>query len=49
MLIACLLLNWMWLRRAHTQLRTSEEGMSLAAIAAKLGFWAWDSPRDQVR
>ena len=32
-LIAGLLLNWMWLRRAHARLRTSEEGMSLAAIA----------------
>ena len=48
-LIAGLLLNWMWLRRAHARLRTSEEGMSLAAIAAKLRFWVWDIPRDEVR
>jgi signal transduction histidine kinase/ABC-type uncharacterized transport system substrate-binding protein len=48
-LIASLLLNWMWLRRAHARLRTSEEGMSLAAIAAKLRFWVWDIPRDEVR
>jgi len=48
-LIAGLLLNWVWLRRAHARLRTSEEGMSLAAIAAKLRFWVWDIPRDEVR
>ena len=48
-LIAGLLLNWMWLRRAHARLRTSEEGMNLAAIAAKLRFWVWDIPRDEVR
>ena len=48
-LIVGLLLNWMWLRRAHARLRTSEEGMSLAAIAAKLRFWVWDIPRDEVR
>jgi signal transduction histidine kinase/ABC-type uncharacterized transport system substrate-binding protein len=48
-LIAGLLLNWMWLRRAHARLRTSEEGMSLAAISAKLRFWVWDIPRDEVR
>ena len=34
--------------RMH-RLRTSEEGMSLAAIAAKLRFWVWDIPRDEVR
>jgi signal transduction histidine kinase len=48
-LIAGLLLNWMRLRRAHDRLRTSEEGMSLAALAAKLRFWVWDIPRDEVR
>jgi signal transduction histidine kinase/ABC-type uncharacterized transport system substrate-binding protein len=48
-LIAGLLLNWMWLRRALARLRTSEEGMSLAATAAKLRFWVWDIPRDEVR
>ena len=48
-LIVGLLLNWLRLRRAHDRLRTSEEGMSLAAIAAKLRFWVWDIPRDEVR
>ena len=48
-LIAGLLLNRLRLRRAHARLRTSEEGMSLAAIAAKLRFWVWDIPRDEVR
>ena len=48
-LIAGLLFNWMRLRRAHVRLRTSEESMSLAAIAAKLRFWVWDIPRDEVR
>ena len=48
-LIVGLLLNRLRLRRAHARLRTSEEGMSLAAIAAKLRFWVWDIPRDEVR
>ena len=48
-LIVGLLLNRLRLRRAHDQLRTSEEGMSLAALAAKLRFWVWDIPRDEVR
>ena len=48
-LIVGLLFNRLRLRRAHDELRTSEEGMSLAAIAAKLRFWVWDIPRDQVR
>jgi signal transduction histidine kinase/ABC-type uncharacterized transport system substrate-binding protein len=48
-LIVGLLLNRMRLRSAHARLRTSEEGMSLAAIAAKLRFWVWDIPRDEVR
>ena len=48
-LIAGLLLNWLRLRRAHARLRTSEAGMSLAAIAAKVRFWVWDIPRDEVR
>jgi signal transduction histidine kinase/ABC-type uncharacterized transport system substrate-binding protein len=48
-LILGLLLNRLRLRRAHDRLRTSEEGMSLAAIAAKLRFWVWDIPRDEVR
>jgi signal transduction histidine kinase len=48
-LIVALLLNRLRLRRAHDRLRTSEEGMSLAATAAKLRFWVWDIPRDEVR
>src|SRR5271166_1439536 len=48
-LIVGLLLNRLRLRRAHDQLRTSEEEMNLAAIAAKLRFWVWDIPRDEVR
>ena len=48
-LIVGLLLNRLRLRRAHARLRTSEEGMSLAAIAAKLRFWVWDIPQDEVR
>lgn len=48
-LIIGLLLNRLRLRRAHDRLRTSEEGMSLAALAAKLRFWVWDIPRDEVR
>ena len=48
-LIVGLLFNRLRLRSAHARLRTSEEGMSLAAIAAKLRFWVWDIPRDEVR
>ena len=48
-LIIGLLLNRLRLRRAHDRLRTSEESMSLAALAAKLRFWVWDIPRDEVR
>ena len=48
-LIVGLLLNRLRLRRAHSRLRTSEEGMSLAATPAKLRFWVWDIPRDEVR
>ena len=48
-LMVGLLLNRLRLRRAHDRLRTSEEGMSLAAIAAKLRFWVWDIRRDEVR
>ena len=49
LLIVGLLLNRLRLRRTHDRLRTSEEGMSLAALAAKLRFWVWDIPRDEVR
>jgi PAS domain-containing protein len=49
LLVIGLLLNRLRLRRAHDQLRTSEEEMSLAAVGAKLRFWVWDIPRDEVR
>jgi signal transduction histidine kinase len=48
-LIVALLLNRRRLHRAHSELQASEERMSLAAIAAKLRFWVWDIPRDEVR
>jgi signal transduction histidine kinase len=48
-LIVALLLNRRRLRRAQAELQASEERMSLAAVAAKLRFWVWDIPRDQVR
>jgi signal transduction histidine kinase len=47
-LIVTLLLNWRRLRRAHDDLKASEERMSLAAVAANLRFWVWEIPRDEV-
>jgi signal transduction histidine kinase len=47
-LIVALLLNRQRLRRAHDDLRASEERMSLAASAANLRFWVWDIPRDEA-
>jgi signal transduction histidine kinase len=47
-LIVALLLNRRRLGRAHESLKTSEERMSLAAVAANLRFWAWEIPRDEV-
>jgi signal transduction histidine kinase len=47
-LIVALLLNRRRLRRAHDDLQTSEERMSLAAIAANLRVWDWDIPRDEA-
>jgi PAS domain S-box-containing protein len=35
-------------KRAERSLRDSEERMSLAAEAAKLGMWVWDVARDEV-
>jgi signal transduction histidine kinase len=48
-LVAALLVNRRRLRRAHKDLKTSEERMSLAAVAAKLRFWVWDIPGDELR
>ena len=47
-LIAALLLNRRRLRRAHNELKASEERMSLAAVAGNLRFWVWEIPRDEV-
>jgi signal transduction histidine kinase len=47
-LIVALLLNRRRLHRAHDDLRTSEERMSLAAVAANLRVWDWDIPRDEA-
>jgi signal transduction histidine kinase len=47
-LIVALLLNRQRLRRAHDDLQTSEERMSLAAVAANLRVWDWDIPRDEA-
>jgi signal transduction histidine kinase len=46
--IVALLLNRRRLRRAHEDLKTSDERMSLAAAAANLRFWVWEIPRDEV-
>jgi signal transduction histidine kinase len=46
-LVVALLLNRRRLGRAHESLKTSEERMSLAAVAANLRFWAWEIPRDE--
>jgi signal transduction histidine kinase len=47
-LIVALLLNRKRLRRAHKDLKASEERMSLAAVAGNLRFWVWEIPRDEV-
>jgi PAS domain S-box-containing protein len=47
-LIAGLLLQRFWRRRAEASLRQSEERMSLAAEAANLGVWIWDVDRNEV-
>jgi signal transduction histidine kinase len=47
-LILGLLLHRRRLRRAHEQLKASEERMSLAAVAGNLRFWVWEIPRDEV-
>jgi signal transduction histidine kinase len=48
-LIVALLVNRRRLRRALENLKASEERMGLAAVAAKLRFWVWDIPRDELR
>jgi two-component system, LuxR family, sensor kinase FixL len=47
-LIAGLVLERFWRRKAETSLRQSEERMSLAAKAANLGMWEWDQGNDAV-
>jgi two-component system sensor kinase FixL len=47
-LIAVLILERLWRRRAEGSLRQSEERMSLAAEAANLGMWVWDARRNEV-
>lgn len=47
-LIAGLLLERFWRRRAEASLSQSEERMSLAAEAADLGAWIWDVERNEV-
>jgi signal transduction histidine kinase len=48
LVIAVLLANRARLRRAHSELRASEQHMSLAATAANLRFWVWEIERDEV-
>jgi signal transduction histidine kinase len=48
LLIVWLLLNRRRLRRAHGEIKASEERMSLAAAAASLRFWIWDIVRDEI-
>jgi signal transduction histidine kinase len=48
LLIVGLLLNRRRLRRAHVEIKASEERMSLAATAATLRFWNWDIVRDEI-
>jgi signal transduction histidine kinase len=47
-LIVALLLNRKRLRRAHKDLKASEERMSLAAVAGNLRFWVWEILHDEV-
>ncbi len=46
--IAALLVHRARRRRSETALRESEQRLSLAADAAKLGLWVWDIARDEV-
>src|SRR5688572_8807265 len=48
LLIFLLLTNLAKRRRAEQFLRESEERMTLAADAARLGMWAWDSQSSQL-
>ncbi len=47
-LIVLLWTNMIKRRRAERSVRESEERLSLAAMAADLGVWAWDVRRDEV-
>jgi PAS domain S-box-containing protein len=46
--IVVLVLERFWRRRAEASLDQSEERMSLAAEAAKLGVWIWDVDSNEV-
>jgi len=48
-LIAALLLEVRSRRRTALALRESHEQMNMAARAARLSFWVWDSARDKLR
>ena len=48
LLIVALLAQQQRRRRAETELHDSEERMTLAATAAKLGMWVWDITHDQL-
>jgi two-component system, LuxR family, sensor kinase FixL len=47
-LIAGLVAERFWRRKAEASLRQSEERMSLAAEAANLGLWVWDVGRNEI-
>jgi PAS domain S-box-containing protein len=48
LLIVALLTQQQRRRRTETELHDSEERMTLAATAAKLGIWVWDITHDQI-
>jgi two-component system sensor kinase FixL len=47
-LIAGLVAERFWRRKAEASLRQSEERISLAAEAANLGLWVWDVERNEI-
>jgi PAS domain S-box-containing protein len=47
-LIAVLIADRLWRRRAERSLRQREECMSLAADAANLGMWVWDVRKKEI-
>ncbi len=48
LLIVALLVQQQRRHGVETELRDSEERMTLAATAAKLGMWVWDITHDQI-